>query len=41
MVVLLPAIVEQYGDNRPIDFYVSFSHSILNDKLEGIKPTGF
>ena len=41
MKVLLPAIVEEYGDGRPIDFYISLSHSLLSDKLEGIKPTGF
>ena len=41
MVVLLPAIVEEYGEGRPIDFYMSLSHSLLSDKLEGIKPTGF
>ena len=41
MTVLLPAIVEEYGDGRPIDFYMSLSHSLLSDKLEGIKPTGF
>ena len=39
--MLLPAIAQEYGDNRAIDFYMSLSHSLLSDKLEGIKPTGF
>jgi len=41
MKVLLPSVVEEYGEGRAIDFYVSLSHSLLSNKLEGIKPTGF
>jgi len=41
LTVLLPAISQEFGDNRAIDFYISLSHSLLSDKLEGIKPTGF
>ena len=41
LAVLLPSVVEEYGEGRPIDFYLSMSHSLLNNKLEGIKPTGF
>ncbi len=41
LAVLLPSVVEDYGEGRPIDFYISMSHSLLKNKLEGIKPTGF
>ena len=39
--VLLPKVVEEFGEGRAIDFYVSMSHSLLTNKLEGVKPTGF
>ena len=41
LAVLLPSVVEDYREKRPIDFYISMSHSLLKNKLEGIKPTGF
>ena len=39
--VLLPQVAEEYGHRKPIDFYISLSHSLLSDKLDGVKPTGF
>ena len=39
--VLLPKVVEEFGEGRAIDFYMSMSHSLLTNKLEGVKPTGF
>ena len=41
LAVLLPKVVEEFGEGRAIDFYVSMSHSLLTNKLEGVKPTGF
>lgn len=41
LAVILPQVVEEFGDDRAIDFYISMSHSLLTNKLEGVKPTGF
>ena len=41
MSVILPQIAEEFGDNRLIDLYFSLSHSMVHNKLEGVKPTGF
>lgn len=38
--VVIPSIFEEFGE-RPFDFYMSMSHSLLSNKLEGVKPTGF
>ena len=37
---ITPNVVEEFG-NRPIDFYMSMSHSLVSNKLEGVKATGF
>ena len=39
--VLLPSVFEEVGPNKPIDFYISMSHSLLGTKLDGVRPTGF
>ena len=41
LAVLLPQVVEEFGEDRAIDFYISMSHSLLANKLDGVKPTGF
>jgi len=41
LAVLLPQVVEEFGEDRQIDFYLSMSHSLFSDKLDGVKPTGF
>jgi len=41
LAVLLPQVVEEFGEERPIDFYLSMSHSLFSNKLDGVKPTGF
>ena len=40
LAVILPSVVEEFGDGRPIDFYISMSHSLLGNKLD-VKPSGF
>ena len=37
---IIPNVVEEFG-NRPIDLYISLSHSLVANKLEGVKATGF
>ena len=37
---ITPNVVGEFG-NRPIDFYMSMSHSLVSNKLEGVKATGF
>ena len=41
LAMILPSIVEDFGNDLPIDFYISMSHSLLSNKLEGVKPSGF
>lgn len=41
LAVILPKVVEEFGENLAIDFYLSMSHSLFSNKLEGVKPTGF
>ena len=41
LAVLLPQVVEEFGEDRQIDFYLSMSHSLFSNKLDGVKPTGF
>ena len=41
LAVVLPSVVEEFGEGRPIDFYMSMSHSLLANKLDGVKPSGF
>lgn len=41
LAVLLPQVVEEFGEEKPIDFYLSMSHSLFSNKLDGVKPTGF
>jgi len=41
LAVILPQVVEEFGDGRAIDFYLSMSHSLFSNKLDGVKPTGF
>ena len=40
LAVILPSVVEEFGEGRPIDFYISMSHSLLGNKLD-VKPSGF
>lgn len=39
--LLLPTVLEEYGRDRAIDFYLTLSHKLIDNKLDGIKPTGF
>jgi len=41
LAVVLPQVVEEFGENRAMDFYISMSHSLVSNKLDGVKPTGF
>ena len=33
--------MEEFGEDKPMDFYLSMSHSLLANKLDNVKPTGF
>ena len=39
--MILPTVLEEHGADRPIDFYMTLSHKLIDNKLEGVKPTGF
>lgn len=41
LAVILPQVVDEFGENNAMDFYMSMSHSLISNKLEGVKPTGF
>ena len=39
--LLLPEFGEEFGPGRAVDFYFSLSHSLIANKLENSKPSGF
>lgn len=39
--MLLPQVIEEFGENRMIDFYLSLSHSLISKKIENAKVSGF
>ena len=39
--LLLPQVIEEFGENRMIDFYLSLSHTLISKKIENAKVSGF
>lgn len=39
--LMLPEIIEEYGRDARVDFHLSLSHTLIKDKLEGQRITGF
>ena len=40
--VPLPKVVEEFGEDRPLDLYVSMDHALIASKLDNtLKPSGF
>jgi len=39
--MMLPSILEEFGENRQIDLYASLSHSLIAKKIENAKVSGF
>lgn len=39
--MLLPEFGEEFGPGKAIDLYMSLSHSLISNKLEDSKATGF
>lgn len=34
-------MIEEFGENRMIDFYLSLSHTLISKKIENAKVSGF
>lgn len=41
LAIILPSIIDEYGENRQVDVYFSLSHALVSKKLDGAKATGF
>ncbi len=39
--LMMPQFIEEFGDNKEIDFYLSLSHSLISKKIENAKVSGF
>lgn len=39
--MLLPQVIEEFGEGRMIDFYLSLSHNLITKKIENAKVSGF
>ena len=39
--LMIPQFIEEFGENKEIDFYMSLSHSLISKKIENAKVSGF
>lgn len=39
--MLLPQFIEEFGEDKSVDFYLSLSHSLISKKIENAKVSGF
>ena len=39
--LMMPQFIEEFGENKEIDFYLSLSHSLISKKIENAKVSGF
>lgn len=38
--MIMPGLIEEYGEGKMIDMMVSLSHNLIQDKLPKVKPSG-
>lgn len=39
--LVLPQVIEEFGEDKAVDFYLSLSHSLITKKIENAKVSGF
>lgn len=39
--LLMQSVIEEFGEDKNVDFYISLSHSLISKKIENAKVSGF
>jgi len=39
--LMMPQFIEEFGEDKSVDFYLSLSHSLISKKIENAKVSGF
>jgi hypothetical protein len=39
--LLMQSVIEEFGEDKNVDFYISLSHSLISKKIDNAKVSGF